>query len=147
MYSNYYLVSNLFFHPIKKLYFLKIWISISWRQLVLGSLLRYQTGCCLSKNRLDTKNFTVHLFSCFTIKTLRSLAALAPFGILIHCDSIITQSYITRTPIITRSAHGSQIFFQYTVCEDWYAIYEKFVCYNHKTKYTDWCPIPNEGPL
>ena len=25
------------------------------------------------------------------------------------------------------------------------AIYEKFVCYNHKTKYTDWCPIPNDG--
>ena len=24
-------------------------------------------------------------------------------------------------------------------------IYEKFVCYNHKTKYTDWCPIPNYG--
>ena len=24
-------------------------------------------------------------------------------------------------------------------------IYEKFVCYNHKTKYTDWCPIPNDG--
>ena len=25
------------------------------------------------------------------------------------------------------------------------AIYEKFVCYNHKTTYTDWCPIPNDG--
>ena len=25
------------------------------------------------------------------------------------------------------------------------AVYEKFVCYNHKTKYTDWCPIPNDG--
>ena len=25
------------------------------------------------------------------------------------------------------------------------AIYEKFVCYNHNTKYTDWCPIPNDG--
>ena len=24
-------------------------------------------------------------------------------------------------------------------------IYEKFVCYNHKTKYTDWWPIPNDG--
>ena len=23
-------------------------------------------------------------------------------------------------------------------------IYEKFECYNHKTKYTDWCPIPND---
>ena len=24
-------------------------------------------------------------------------------------------------------------------------MYEKFVCYNHKTKYTDWCSIPNDG--
>ena len=24
-------------------------------------------------------------------------------------------------------------------------IYEKFVCYNHYTKYTDWCSIPNDG--
>ena len=27
------------------------------------------------------------------------------------------------------------------------AVYEKFVCYKHTTKYTDWCPIPNDGGL
>ena len=27
------------------------------------------------------------------------------------------------------------------------AISEKFVCYNHKTKCTDWCPIPIDGGL
>jgi len=41
------------------------------------------SGCCLSKNRLDTKIFRVHLFIVFTIKTPRSLAALVTFGILI----------------------------------------------------------------
>jgi len=30
----------------------------------------------------------------------------------VHCNSIITRSYITRSLL------GSQIFFQYTVCEN-----------------------------
>ena len=25
------------------------------------------------------------------------------------------------------------------------AIYKYFVCYNYKSKYTDWCPIPNDS--
>jgi len=35
------------------------------------------------KNKLDTKMFRVPLFSFFTLKTPRVLAAFAPFGILI----------------------------------------------------------------
>ena len=38
---------------------------------------------CLSKHVLDTKMLRVHLFSFFTIKTLRALAVIAPFAILI----------------------------------------------------------------
>jgi len=38
---------------------------------------------CLSKNRLDTKLFRMHLFSVFTIKISRALTALAPLGLLI----------------------------------------------------------------
>ena len=38
---------------------------------------------CLPKNRLDTKLLRIHLFSVFTVKTTRALAALAPLGLLI----------------------------------------------------------------
>jgi len=38
---------------------------------------------CLSKNRLYTKMLRIHLFSIFTIKTPKALAALAPLGLLI----------------------------------------------------------------
>ena len=38
---------------------------------------------CLSKNKLDTKLHRIHLFSVFTIKRLRVLAALEPVGLLI----------------------------------------------------------------
>ena len=38
---------------------------------------------------------------------------------------------------------ATQLFYQYTPI--YTAIYEKFVCYNHSTKYTDWCPIPNDS--
>jgi len=38
---------------------------------------------CLSKNRLDTKLLRIHLFSVFTVKRPRALAALAPLGHLI----------------------------------------------------------------
>ena len=41
-----------------------------------------------------------------------------------YSKSIATKLFYQRTPIDT-------------------AIYEKFVCYNNKTKYTDWCPTPN----
>jgi len=36
-----------------------------------------------------------------------------------------------------------KLFYQHTPIDT--AIYEKIVCYNHKTKYTDWWPIPNDG--
>ena len=36
-----------------------------------------------SKNRVLTKMLRIHLFSIFTIKTPRALAALAPLGLLI----------------------------------------------------------------
>jgi len=38
---------------------------------------------CMSKNRLYTKMLRIHLFSIFTIKTPRTLAALAPLVLLI----------------------------------------------------------------
>jgi len=38
---------------------------------------------------------------------------------------------------------ATQLFYQHTPIDT--TIYEKFVCCNYKTKYTDWCPIPNEG--
>ena len=38
---------------------------------------------------------------------------------------------------------ATQLFYQHTPINT--AIYEKFVCYNHKTKYTNWCPIPNDS--
>ena len=38
---------------------------------------------------------------------------------------------------------ATQLFYQPTPIDT--AIYEMFVCYNHKTKYTNWCPIPNDG--
>ena len=38
---------------------------------------------------------------------------------------------------------ATQLFYQQTHIDT--AIYELFVCYNHKTKYTDGCPIPNDG--
>jgi len=31
---------------------------------------------------------------------------------------------------------ATQLFYQHTPIDT--TIYEKFVCYNHKTKYTDW---------
>ena len=37
---------------------------------------------------------------------------------------------------------ASQFFYQHTPTG--IAIYERFVCYNKTTKYTDWCPIPND---
>ena len=40
-------------------------------------------SCCLTKNRLYTKMLRIHLFSIFTIKTPRALAALTPVGLLI----------------------------------------------------------------
>jgi len=43
-----------------------------------------------------------------------------------YSKSIATQLYYWHTPIDT-------------------LVYEKFVCYNHKTKYTDWCPIQQDG--
>ena len=38
---------------------------------------------------------------------------------------------------------ATQLFYQRTPFDT--AIYEKFMWFNHKTKYTDWCPIPNDG--
>ena len=38
---------------------------------------------------------------------------------------------------------ATQLFYQHTPIDT--VVYEKFVCYNHKTKYTDLCPIPNDG--
>ena len=37
---------------------------------------------------------------------------------------------------------ATQSFYQHT---SYTAVYEKNVCYNHTTKYTDWCPIPNDS--
>ena len=52
---------------------LKIRISISKRQLKYWCM---EILHCLPKNRLDTKMLRVHLFSFFTIKTLRGLLIL-----------------------------------------------------------------------
>ena len=35
---------------------------------------------------------------------------------------------------------ATQLFYQHIPIDT--LVYEKFVCYNHKTKYTDGCPIP-----
>ena len=34
---------------------------------------------------------------------------------------------------------ATQLFYQHTPIDT--AIYEKFVCYNHKTRYTDWYTV------
>ena len=39
----------------------------------------------------------------------------------------------------------TRLFYQHTPIDT--MIYEMIVCYNHKTKYTDWCSIPNYGGL
>ena len=38
---------------------------------------------------------------------------------------------------------ATQLVYQHTPIDT--AIYEKFACYNHKTKHTDWCPILNDS--
>ena len=49
-----------------------------WKYCVKYEILR-----CLFKNRLFTEMLRIHLFSIFTIKTPRTLAAPAPLGLLI----------------------------------------------------------------
>ena len=53
-----------------------------WKYCSVYKILR-----CLSKNRLCTKMLIIHLFSIFTIKTSRALAALAPYRPLNHEDT------------------------------------------------------------
>ena len=73
-----YLAYNLFFSPNQKL-----WISISWRPLYGNITVDIQILRGLSKSRLYAKMLRLFLFSIFTIKTPRALAALASLSLLI----------------------------------------------------------------
>ena len=66
----------------KDVFFLKIWISVSWRQRLYQCMGILQIQYC-TKNILYTKMIRIHVFSIFTIKSPRALAADASLGLLI----------------------------------------------------------------
>ena len=68
---------------------------------------------CLSKNRVDTNMLRIHVFSIFSIKTPRTLATLAPLGILIvktltipYTDELQTMLRLTFKWFVTNTHHN-----------------------------------------
>ena len=62
---------------------------------------------CLSKYRLDTTLLRIHLFSVFTIKRPRAIAALAPLGLLI----VKTPTHVYQNPSILALIHTAFCYY------------------------------------